>query len=97
MIEIQCTNLLVFELTWLECAISPIGVQEEMKAVASCIKRRGRMSISDLAMESNRLIDLEQKKSAAPVRPTACAMFISLFFFSPFLKKKKILFSRFMN
>jgi len=40
---------------------------DEMQAVAACIKRRGRMSISDLALESNRLIDLEPKETVEVV------------------------------
>lgn len=41
--------------------------EEEMLAVAACIKRRGRMSISDLALESNKLVDLEPKETTEVV------------------------------
>jgi len=40
----------------------------EMDAVASFINKRGRISISGLAAESNRLIDLNSKKVAADIQ-----------------------------
>jgi CTP-dependent riboflavin kinase len=36
--------------------------EDEMKAVAKYMKRRGRVSVMDLAVESNKLIDLTPKR-----------------------------------
>jgi len=42
---------------------------EEMEAVAKWIKRQGRVSVSDLAAESNRLIDLKPREDPPPSAP----------------------------
>eukprot|EP00301_Raphidiophrys_heterophryoidea_P026615 c9232_g1_i1.p1 GENE.c9232_g1_i1~~c9232_g1_i1.p1 ORF type:complete len:330 (-),score=121.52 c9232_g1_i1:355-1344(-) len=43
--------------------------EQEMKQVADFIRKRGRVSLTDIAQESNRLIDLEQKTLATDKTP----------------------------
>jgi len=47
--------------------------EEEMQKVRKFIERRGRVSVSDLAIESNKLIDLTPKKSVKVVAEAEAA------------------------
>merc|ERR1711871_1738820 len=47
--------------------------EDEMKKVAKFIKRRGRVSVMDLAVESNKLIDLTPKRKIKPNEEEAAA------------------------